>query len=358
VTEAHIHEAARWGEELGFDPEESTGILRTIQETGEAPDDEGREAIRLLAVRYAIRLQEAAGLDILYDGEQERPEMYEDLVRKATGFRPRGRFQSFDHKSYLKFAAVERPGIEEPGYRTEFAHARARTDRTVKVPITGAYTVGDWSFDEFYRERTERGGKGLPEGEARRALVLDVAERVVRPNIRALLDAGAEWVQIDEPAATTRPEEVPLFVEAFNRSVAGLAGRFSVHICFPENYDLLFPHVADLENCSQFSLEFANRDSREPGVTADARPAYEILHKFAEHTPEAGIGLGVASVHDNDVEAAELVRDRTLRAVEIIGDPARIYPSPDCGLRTRTWDVAFDKLKATVEGAQLARDSL
>ncbi len=322
-------------------------------------NDETKDAVKLLAARYAIRLQELAGLDILYDGEQYRPEMYQSMVSNATGFEPRGRLRSFDDKSFLKSAVVSLPGIDQPGYVDEFARVRAATDKVVKVPITGPYTVAAWSFDEFYQQSLERGGRGLPEDEAKRAFVMDVATHVTRPNIVSLIEAGAEWIQIDEPAATAKPSEVPLFVESFNRSVAGLAGKFSVHICFPEDYALLFPHVEALGNCSQFSLEFANRDSWELGTDADSRPAYEVLEAFKEHTPDIAIGLGVTNIHVDKVETPELVRDRTLRAVEILGDPSLVYPSPDCGLRTRNdWDVALAKLQATVEGTRLARDVL
>ncbi|MEK9196133.1 MAG: hypothetical protein AAB914_02075, partial [Patescibacteria group bacterium] len=150
---------------------------------------------------------------------------------------------------------------------------------------------------------------------------------------------------------------VELFVESFNRSVAGLYGTFSVHICFSD-YSLLFPYVEQLENCSQFSLEFANRDPRTLGSDKASRPAYEILQDFHKHTPDIGIGLGVTSVHDNNVEGVNLVRDRVLRAVDIVGDPSLIYPSPDCGLRTRSWDIAFDKLRVTAEGTELAKQAL
>lgn len=146
-------------------------------------------------------------------------------------------------------------------------------------------------------------------------------------------------------------------MEAYNRSVAGLIGGFSVHICFSD-YSLLFPHVDQLENCSQFSLEFANRDGRELGTDKAHRPAYEILGQFRDHRPDVAIGLGVTSVHDNDVEFPELVRDRVLRAVEIVDDPTKVFPSPDCGLRTRSWEIAYKKLQATVEGTQLAKQAL
>ena len=31
---------------------------------------------------------------------------------------------------------------------------------------------------------------------------------------------------------------------------------------------------------------------------------------------------------------------------------------PDCGLRTRSWDVAYEKLQAMVEGTRLAEEAL
>jgi 5-methyltetrahydropteroyltriglutamate--homocysteine methyltransferase len=44
--------------------------------------------------------------------------------------------------------------------------------------------------------------------------------------------------------------------------------------------------------------------------------------------------------------------------VEVFDDPARIHVIPDCGLRTRSWDVAHAKLKNMVEGVALAKKDL
>lgn len=356
VTEQHIQDATAWAERLNLDPVAAQVTLKAIQSEGEV-SPENLYALKFIAARYALRLQEKAGLDIIYDGEQDRPEMYQDAVQKTLGFRERGRLRAFDDKSFLKSAVVAPPEILAPWYTEEYIRASRLANRPVKVPITGAYTIADWSYDEYYHRSQARGGRGLNRADAKEAFVLDLADRVIRPNIQALLEKGAEWIQIDEPAATTKPEEVPLFIESFNRSVAGLAGKFSVHICFSD-YSLLFPYVEKLENCSQFSLEFANRDPRGLGRDRAQRPAYEILDKFREHSPDTGIGLGVTSVHDNELESPELVRDRILRAVDIIDDPTLLYPSPDCGLRTRSWEVAFDKLQTTVEGTRLARQEL
>jgi 5-methyltetrahydropteroyltriglutamate--homocysteine methyltransferase len=353
ITDGHLAEAEQWALRLDIDPSEPLEVLTDARDALEASgelDTSTTEAIKLLAARYAVRLQEKAGLDILYDGEQDRPEMYQAAVEGTDGFEPRGRVRAFDNKSYEKFAIVNPPGLISPWHTAEFERLQGLTERTVKVPITGAYTIADWSFDEYYAKN------GSPK-QAKEAFVLDLARNVIRPNIQALLETGAEWIQIDEPAATAVPDEVPLFIEAFNESVRGLSGKFSVHICFSD-YSLLFPHVEKLENCSQFSLEFANRDTEELGVDKAHRPAYEILRGFKKHAPDAAIGLGVSDVHDNEIEAPQLVRDRVLRAVDIVGNPALVYPSPDCGLRTRSWDIAYKKLQAVVEGTNLAKEQL
>jgi 5-methyltetrahydropteroyltriglutamate--homocysteine methyltransferase len=63
-------------------------------------------------------------------------------------------------------------------------------------------------------------------------------------------------------------------------------------------------------------------------------------------------------VHVDEIESPELVEERIKYATKLLGDPERIYVNPDCGLRTRSWDVAYAKLSNIVKGAALARQSL
>ncbi|MBI5133383.1 MAG: hypothetical protein HZA83_01590, partial [Thaumarchaeota archaeon] len=298
--------------------------------------------------RFAIKLFEDVGLDYVYNGEQWRTEMYEGAIKFINGFKFYGEVRSFDNKYYLKAACVDKPALVKPYHTEEFVHVKSVAKKKTKVPITGAYTLADWSFNEHYLSRHAHDSdvKKARE-ESKRELTLDLAREVLRPTIKDLIDNGAGWIQIDEPAAGTKPDEVGLLVESFNESVKGLDAKFSMHICFSD-YSLLFPQVLDMKQCSHFSLEFANRDNpRQDG--------YKDLNLFKEYNDNREIGLGVLNVHVDDIETPEAVKSRILKAVKILDDPKRIYPAPDCGLRTRSWNVVYQKLENMVKGTLEAR---
>src|SRR6266511_5295293 len=88
-------------------------------------------------------------------------------------------------------------------------------------------------------------------------LALDIARSLIRPNLQALIDLGAEWIQIDEPGASTEVDELEVFVESFNASVEGLDCFFSTHLCFSD-YDLFFPAIEGMSGCRQYCVGFAN----------------------------------------------------------------------------------------------------
>ena len=350
LEEADIAEAERWGARLGIaDHEQLVEGLRSGSLSRDEIDD--------WAAIYAIRLLESVGLDVVYDGEQRRTEMYDHVAAFARGFEPRGTVRSFDNKYYAKAAVVESPSVDGPQDVGEFEFVRAHTDRSVKVPLTGAYTMEDWSYDEHYSHEGALGGSKERRYEARRQFVSDVAANVILPNVEGLVAAGADWIQIDEPAATTKPDEVPLVVEGFNQATRGVEAKKSMHICFSD-YSALWPAVLELDDCLELQLEFANRDSRELGTGHDDRPGYaDTLRLFKEHG-FPNVGLGVLDIHSDFVEPVELVRDRILYAVEVLGDPQRIQVNPDCGLRTRSWDVVYEKLSNMVQGTRLAEEAL
>lgn len=355
IDEGDLDEARTWGERLGVQ-----GHEELISLLGSGPLDAAAKAeVKRWSSRYGVRFLETVGLDVVYDGEQQRSEMYAWAIAHANGFKPRGSVRAFDNKYYSKAAVTGPISLRVPYHNEEFELVRSVATHDLKVPITGAYTIADWSFDERYYTEADRAAHGWRKRrrDARQSFIMDVARNLIRPNLEALIGLGSEWIQIDEPGGSTGPDELDLFVESFNESVRGLDAVFSTHLCFSD-YGLFFPAIEGMTECRQYAVGFANYDSRELGTSAEDRPGYRVLPKFRDLPNRPVLGIGVLDIHTDFVEPAELIRDRILHSVEVFGDPARIHVIPDCGLRTRSWDVAHAKLENMVAGVRLAKRSL
>jgi len=353
LADADIEHARRWGEKVGVEGYEE--LIELLRQPERDP-----VAVARWSSRYALRLLESAGTDVVYDGEQQRSEMYAWAVAHANGFEERGTVRSFDNKYYTKSAVVDTPSLRAPYHNDELEFLASAAEHDLKIPVTGAYTLAVWSYDERYGSRDGRlgrTGRRAAEVAARQEFALDLARNVIRPNLQALIDLGATWIQIDEPGASTEEDELEVFVDSFNASVDGLDCFFSTHLCFSD-YDLFFPAIEGMSGCRQYCVGFANYDSRELGTSGADRPGYEVIAKFRDLPYEPILGLGVLDIHTDFVEPPELVRDRILYAVEVFGDPARLHICPDCGLRTRSWEVAYDKLVSMVEGTRLAAEAV
>lgn len=329
-----------------------------------------------LSTLFGLRLFENAGLDNNgVGGEQQRVEMYEHVVKAIDGMEFLGHVQSFDYKYFKKAVASGEVKRKHPIYLQEFGDVKENSRGQVKVPITGPYTLVDWSFNEFYLRRTSATGPKQRKQEARREFLLDIVQNVIRPEIRDLVDAGAKWIQIDEPAVTTHPEpfDLELFVEGWNETVRGFNCKFSDHTCYPSEigYKVLAEYAPKLDKCSQLALEFANRDSARLGTDETERAGYESIRDFVDRGFDGEFGVGIVHVHDfsgdvgfgagkvvgrDIIESPELIRDRIVHATRLIGDPAKVWVNPDCGLRTRTWETVGEKLSNIVKGAELARE--
>jgi len=291
-----------------------------------------------------IQTLEDLGLDIIYDGEVRRVEMYEEPVRYIKGFEFAGRVRSWDNKYYNKARVTSEIDYKQNFHSDEFKFIKENAKHEIKVPVTGAYTLADWSYNEHYKSKED--------------LVIALAKKVVRPLVQDLAKLGAKIIQIDEPAATTHPAEMEIFRDSVNESVKGINAKFVVHACFSGNdYEALAPEMPKIK-AQQYTLEFANRDSWNLGVNDKERRGYHVIKLFKEYGFKGEIGIGVTDVHVDKIETPKLVRDRILYAAKAIGDPAKIYVNPDCGLRTRTRTIAFEKIRSMVKGAELARQSI
>src|SRR5947207_10626139 len=251
--------------------------------------------------------------------------------------------------------------MRTPFHNAEFSYLVSVADAEWKIPVTGAYTIADWSFDERYDVDTDlrepAADRRRKRKAARRDFVLEIARNLIRPNLMALIGLGARWIQVDEPGASTEPDELDLFVDSFNASVEGLNAMFSTHLCFSD-YNLFFPAIERMEHCQQYAVGFANYDSRDLGTSDEARPGYQVIKKFRDLPYKPALGLGVLDIHSDVIESPDLVRDRVLYAGKVFGAPARIHVTPDCGLRTRSWEAALKKVRNMTACVALARQEL
>lgn len=344
LDDADREEFRSWNSRLHFAPNDDPAVGAFL---GGRSREVGAETVRSLGSLFGLRFFETAGLNRVYDGEARRIEMYESAIRQMKGFQFLGHVRSFDNKYYLKAAVTGEVRLESPYHVDEFEFVKEHVRAEPKIPITGPYTLADWSYNEYYLGR-QPGWKGrVARRAAQREFVVEVARKAIRPTLQALIRAGARVIQIDEPAAGTHPDEADLVAEGFNAATEGLDAVFSMHICFSD-YRSLFPALLEAKRCRQWTWEFANRDT-------EGHDSYAILELLREYHDDREVGLGVLDVHRDVIETPEVVADRIRRAVKVLGDPARIWVNPDCGLRTRKLSVAYQKLTQMVAGAEIVR---
>jgi 5-methyltetrahydropteroyltriglutamate--homocysteine methyltransferase len=283
--------------------------------------------LELRATREWVQFQNEIGIDVVVDGEQYRGDMVAFFAEEIAGFTRGGLVRSYGNRYYRK------PIITGPVRRTHpitvewWEYARSLTDRPVKGMLTGPYTIRDWSFDEHYPSR--------------RDAVLALAE-AIRDEAVALQEAGARYIQIDEPAVSTRMDELDLAIEALGVVTEPLTVHTVTHICYGDFHNA-YPRMLDLP-VDQIDLEMTNSD-------------FDLLERFAEHDFTKTLGLGVVDVHSHRIESVDEVVKGIERTLEVV-PPERVYVDPDCGLKTRTPEEAKDKLRVVVEGARRVRARL
>jgi len=301
-----------------------------------------------------IKLLEDIGLDIVWDGEMHRWEMYHYPVEYIDGIEFVGQVRVFDNRYFPKGRVVKKPVLIKNYHIEEYQFVKSHASKPVKIPITGPYTLADWTYNEYYmsRWRYKVSNPIKARYNAKREFTLDLAKNILNPILKELSKRRVFRIQIDEPAATTHPSEMPIFVEAFNKAVDGVKATVTIHICYSD-YRILLQYLHDIKT-KQYALEFANRDTRNRGLDDDVRRGYTILKEFKEYGFDRELGLGVIDVHTDFIEPVELILDRIKYALKYI-EPDKLFINPDCGLRTRSREIAAKKLRNMVEAVKIIR---
>ena len=288
------------------------------------------------AVKAAIKDQEVAGIDIITDGELRRDNMIDYFVERLPGVQIDHSSKKFYYDFYDSTVRGKLP-MAPLGLPDDFRFLRAFTDREAKICITGPHTLCKRIRNEYY-----------PSDEA---FAMDIA-RVMNPELKELVKAGARFIQIDEPYYSGFPDDLTWGVKVLNALVEGVEASIGVHICYGNRYGkpswegsyrYLFPRILEVK-VQQLTLEFGRRGG-------------EDLDLFREFSPPFQLGVGVIDVKTQAVETPGMVAERIRKALEVL--PAeRIFVLPDCGCFHLPRDIAFAKLSAMVEGTRMVRKEL
>jgi 5-methyltetrahydropteroyltriglutamate--homocysteine methyltransferase len=299
------------------------------------------------AVLVALAEQEAAGIDIVTDGEQSRQHFVHGFLEAIDGV-------DFTRRVTIGIRAdrykAEVPTVTGPLARRrsvhadEVAFARAHTTKQLKFTIPGPMTIVDTLADEHYRDR--------------RRLAMEFA-RVINEEARELVARGLDVLQLDEPAFNVYMDDVRAWgIEALHRAIEGLSCKTAVHICYGygikanvdwkatlgsewRQYEQTFPALA-ASKIDQISIECAN--SRVPVSLLGLLKGKDVL-------------VGAVDVATDAVETPAEVAATIRRALPYV--PAeRLYPCTNCGMVPLARDVARGKLQALAAGAALVRREL
>src|SRR5205823_2723229 len=266
--------------------------------------------------------------------------MIDYFVRPLEGIRStltRAELEEFRRQPGMGFrsqpAGIVRGPIGEgtlnlPG---SYAFVKGLAARPLKFTVTSPYMLSKTLLDTHYRER--------------RAALLALAE-VLRRQVQQI---DAAVVQVDEADLPGSPADSPLAAEAINHVLGGVRGEKAVHLCFG-NYGGqtiqkgLFRDLLPFFNaliCDHLVLEFARR-------------GYEELEVFRDLKPSIALGIGVIDIKDNEVESPEEIARRIEHAVKVLGADRVKWVHPDCGFWMVLRSVADRKMRALVEGRDLA----
>jgi len=274
-----------------------------------------------------IRRQERLDIDILVDGEMYRGDMVAYFAERLEGFRIGGLVRSYGNRYYHKPIIASKVGRPKPMTVDWFRFAQSLTDRPVKGMLTGPYTMLDWSYNEAYKTR--------------RDAALALAE-VVRQEAEDLQAAGAQYIQIDEPAIHARPEEIEIAIEAMGVVTQNLDAKTVSHICYGD-FAAIYPKVLELP-VDQLDLAMANY-------------GYRWLELFDKDPFTKELAIGIVDVHTHETETVEVAAEGIRKGLRYVSKE-RLLPHPDCGLKTRSVEESEEKCRVVVEATKLVRKEL
>ncbi len=321
------------------------------------------------AVAAIINAQEAAGLDIVTDGDSrfdlavggkswffypiERLGGIQGHRSTSQGWMARhdirpGRILWEVQEAYQPAIVKEKLTRGPLEYAALWQIAQRLSDKPVKFGAICAPALASMLWNAHYPDD--------------RAMILDLCD-LLNAELRELAAAGCPVIQVEEPrhhGLTTRPDcteaELEFQTQLFNRQLKGVEAEIWVHTCWGNpnqqrvywevpSYERALPHLLQLD-CDVITFECASSGGRD-------------LPLFGKFKTDKKIGIGVVNHCNTIVEPAEYVAELIRKALEYI-PPERLLVTTDCGFGREGLSrrIAYYKCVALVEGTNIVRREL
>ncbi|WP_424014757.1 methionine synthase [Halorubrum xinjiangense] len=359
--------------------------LLTRRQDGESVDPDEWDETVADATRDVVDRQVETGLDAINNGEQSRVSFNWYVADRLSGIDGKREtelwadlqeFPSYAEETFktdvidlsmhpVVTEAVEYTGREEAQAEIdEFTDALAAAGRDVDDAFMTAASpsvVTATHVDDHYDDYEEYLFAVAEAMKTEYELVAD-AGLTLQIDAPELLTVGHTAAYADEPLAAAK-DATRLHVEALNEALANVpAEQVRLHTCWG-SYE--GPHHLDTDLAEMLPLIY---EADITGLSVEqANPRHQHEYRaFAEHPLPDGWTLipGVVDVKTNIIDHPETIADRLERVADAVDDGTPLVAAPDCGFGTQAGlgmvdpEIAWAKLEALVEGAEIASDRI
>jgi len=294
-------------------------------------------------IRWAAREQADLGLDIISDGEGYRENMYYFYQKRLDGVSMEGMvWRNFGTAGFGIECARVVDEIKNPRFNLahnwKIARESAPARCVVKQTVTGPHMLARFSVNE-------RPDLYPDEPSLARAYAKVLAEE-----LNAVIAAGCEHIQFDEPAWTESPHQSEWAADVLNELIDSLGDvRIGLHVCggnarrkrvYFTKYTDLVPAFRKLK-IDEISLEHCTL-------------GYDLMELWKMWEFPGDLMLGVIDQRSDDIETVEIIRQRVEPALEYFS-PERLLLSSECGFGHVPLDITRAKLRVLAAACEAFR---
>jgi 5-methyltetrahydropteroyltriglutamate--homocysteine methyltransferase len=309
------------------------------------------------AVDKAVQRQEAAGLDVVSDGEMRRYAFFGHMIEALAGFEKQGgwaipfRDERGEELIFKRPVVVGKLQWRRSMCGEEFAYLRARATRPTKVTLISTQQAA-----AYYDPKYSSGA--YPTREAFLADVVDFTRREVDELVRL----GCTYIQIDAPQYAalldhdlregyrqrgSDPDRlIDACIEMDNAAIGRHPGvTFALHICRGNNQSMFYASggyepIARVFGRSRFQRFLLEYDDERSG-------GFEPLRAMPE---DREVVLGLVTSKKPRLESVDELRRRIDEATKIV-PLDRLALSPQCGFASTLPGnlVTFDDQRAKLQ---------